>query len=393
MPTNTFRTNFLTRDQAEVLAREHSTPLYAYSEAALREQAAQTLAIDAPFGLTVRYAMKANPNADVLRVLREQGIAIDASSGYEAEEAIAQGFAPLDILLTSQELPKNLKRLVGQGVQFTACSLRQLEVFCQTFGGGTVGVRLNPGLGSGHSQKTNVGGVTSSFGIWHDYVPQVQELAAKHDVTITRVHTHIGSGTDPAVWAEAIERTLELVERFPDVTVVDVGGGFKIGRMDGDKSTDMKAVGQTLREHLLAFAERTGRQLHLEIEPGTFLVANAGIIVARVEDVTDTGPEGFKFIKLNTGMTEILRPSLYAAQHPIAVLSDAEPDDFVVVGHCCESGDLLTPDPADPEKLATRNLPTPQVGDVVLIGGAGAYCASQSAAGYNAFPRAKELLV
>src|SRR6185437_8209345 len=120
-----------------------------------------------------------------------------------------------------------------------------------------------------------------------------------------------------------------------------------------------------------------GRRLHMEAEPGTYLVANAGAVVATVIDVVDTGADGYLFAKLDTGMTEVTRPALYGAQHPITVLSDTtEEASIVFSGPCCESGDILTPAPGDPEALAPRLTRKPAIGDLVIVGGAGAYCAS-----------------
>ncbi len=389
-----FRTNFLSDEQVDQLAVKHGTPLYVYSEEVLRAQAAALLGVPAPFGLTARFAMKANPHPDILRVLKDAGISIDASSGYEAERALAAGYAPDHILLTSQQLPHNLKQLVEQGVQFNATSLHQLESYGTLFPNTAVSVRLNPGIGSGHSAKTNVGGVTSSFGIWHEYISQIHDLCQKYQLTVCRLHTHIGSGTDPAVWHEASRISLELIKQFPTATTINMGGGFKVGRMDDDKSTDLVAVGQAIADDVRQFAVNTGRKLHLELEPGTFLVANAGLLITRVVDCVDTGADGFNFLKLDTGMNDILRPSLYGAQHPVAVINtSSEQQDYVVVGHTCESGDLLTPELGQPDVLMSRRLNKATVGDLVLIGGAGAYCASMAAHGYNSYPNAAEIVI
>ncbi len=389
-----FKQNFLTDEQVEALAQEHGTPLYVYSRERLQEQARAVLGAPAFDGVTVRYAMKANPHPGVLQVLREEGVKIDASSGYEAAQAIAQGCSPEDILLTAQELAHNLDELVEQGVQFTATSLHQLEEFGKRFPAANVSVRINPGIGSGHSAKTNVGGVTSSFGIWHEYVPVVHELANRYHLNIVRLHTHIGAGTDPAVWHEAALTSLELAKQFPTASILDLGGGFKVARMDDEHGADMTTIGPAIAGELERFHQETGRKLRLELEPGTFLVANAGILLARVIDIVDTGPNGYRFLKLNVGMNNILRPALYGAQHPIAVIGKGatQAEEYVVVGHNCESGDLLTPAPGNPDVLATRQL-SAAIGDLVLIGGAGAYCNSMATHGYNGFPSAKEVMV
>ena len=125
-------------------------------------------------------------------------------------------------------------------------------------------------------------------------------------------------------------------------------------------------------------------------------MANACSVLSRVQDKVSTGPEGYEFLKLDTGMTEVLRPSLYGAQHPIYILQDApasETCDYMIAGHCCESGDILTPAPGDSELLATRSLPETQVGDLCVIDGAGAYCAGMTTKHYNSFPEAAEVLV
>ncbi|MBP9738095.1 diaminopimelate decarboxylase [Candidatus Saccharibacteria bacterium] len=384
----------LTKNVAEALAKKHGTPLYVYSQSILEEQARQILAIPAPFGLTVRYAMKANSNPDVLSVLKSQNIHIDASSGYEASMAIELGYKPSDILLTSQELAHNLPELVELGIQFNATSLRQLEAYGSANPGSNVGVRINPGIGSGHSVKTNVGGHTSSFGIWHEYIEQVHEIAEKYQLTINRLHTHIGSGTDPAVWQEVIKISLELIKNFPDALILNLGGGFKVARMPEETGADMQVIGDRLAQELASFADETGRNLHLELEPGTFLTANAGVLVTTIKDIVDTGEDGYTFLKIDTGMNDILRPSLYGAQHPIYALGGAqEKREYVVVGHNCESGDLLTPAPGDAEVLRPRSLALSAVGDLLVIGGVGAYCASMAAHGYNSYPDATEVLV
>jgi diaminopimelate decarboxylase len=252
---------------------------------------------------------------------------------------------------------------------------------------------MNPGLGTGSTKRTNTGGPASSFGIWHEYLGDVQTLAERHDLRITRLHSHVGSGTDPEVWKRCTRMTLDLAAKLPDVQRVNLGGGFKVGRMAGEPSVDLADVGAHVRDELLAFRDRDGRALHLEIEPGTFLVANAGAVVATCVDVVDTGRDGYLFAKLDTGMTEVTRPSLYGAQHPIEVLADGrEEADVVFVGPCCESGDILTPAPGDPEALAPRRVRRPQIGDLVLVGGAGAYCAAMSTIAYNSYPQAPEIM-
>ena len=384
----------LTAAVAGAVRERFGTPCYVYDRAALEAAARQALSFPAPHGLTLRYAMKANPSRGILALFRDLGLHVDASSDFEVERALMAGFPAARIQLTSQMPSRRLAEHVRRGVLYNACSLHQLEAFGKVAPGRDVSVRINPGLGSGSTKRTNTGGPASSFGIWHEYLDEVLAVAARHRLRLTRLHTHIGSGTDPEVWKRVARMTLDIVARCPDVAVVNLGGGFKVGRMPEEPSVDLADVGSHVRGELEAFRQRDGRALALEIEPGTFLVANAGVIVATCVDVVDTGREGYLFAKLDAGMPEVTRPSLYGAQHPIDVLADGREQAAVVfVGPCCESGDILTPAPGDPEALAPRWVPRPRVDDLVVIGGAGAYCAAMATINYNSYPQAPEVML
>ncbi|CAM9960019.1 unnamed protein product [Ectocarpus sp. 4 AP-2014] len=284
------------------------------------------------------------------------------------------------------------------GVGINACSLSQLRRIAEKAPGSSVGVRFNPGLGSGGTKSTNVGGPSSSFGIWYEWADEVKEICAGGDLTVSRIHTHIGSGSDPAVWQKVSGMSLDLVRQFPTVTTLNLGGGYKVGRMSGEQSTDLQAIGAPVMGDFEAFAEETGRKLKLEIEPGTFLVANAGSLVCTAQDLVSTGSGGYEFIKLDAGMTELLRPSLYGAVHPIVVVpaegeGGGDTAEYVVVGHCCESGDLLTPVSGAASEIERRTLAKVEIGDLVVVEGCGAYVAGMSAKNYNSFPEVPEVLL
>ena len=387
-------------EKAQSLAETFGTPIYLYDEGLMRSAAEAVLGFPNAYGLTARFAMKSSPNKSILQLFDSLGLHIDASSGHEVKRAIHAGIEPSKISLSAQEIPEDLDALLDLGIQFNACSLKQLETFGKIKQGGKVGVRFNPGSGSGGNNRTNVGGVSSSFGIWHGLVDEVKALCAQYDLEVVRIHTHIGSGSDPDVWLKVALMNFQLVEQFESVSILNLGGGYKVGRMPDEVSTDLQVIGKPVREAFEAFAKKTGREIHCEIEPGTFLMANAGGLLAEVHDLVNTGKEGYHFIKLNTGMTELLRPSIYGAQHPIEIFKQKTSDnreknhqEYVVVGHCCESGDILTPAPGDPELLATRNFSDVQIGDLVLIGGTGAYASAMTPKHYNSYPEAAEVLI
>jgi len=391
-----------------------TTPLYAYSLEKLEEAADACLAFPNAFGLTVRYAMKACPNGAILKYLNGRGVHIDASSGFEVRRAMANGIPPENISLSTQELPHDFADLVDMGVKLNACSISQLERFGSHYAntGQKVGIRVNPGVGSGGFSKsttgfskTNVGGPSSSFGIWHEYMTDgtVPSIVNKYGLVVERIHTHIGSGSDPDIWQQVAVRSLSFCALFDTVTRLNLGGGYKVGRNAGEPTTDLQQIGRPVVDEFRKFAlDNNGRELHLEIEPGTYMVAMAGALVSTVQDkVRTTGDAGRIFLKLDSGMTDVLRPSLYGAVHPMTILPQSgstqhigtEMERVVVVGHCCESGDLLTPKAGEPESLDERTLRKADIGDIMVVDGSGAYCAGMSTKNYNSFPEAPEVLI
>ncbi|PIZ51751.1 diaminopimelate decarboxylase [Candidatus Woesearchaeota archaeon CG_4_10_14_0_2_um_filter_33_13] len=388
---------FIDKETAICIAENIGTPVYVYREDLLRANAQAVLNFPNAFGFTPRYAMKANSNGTILRLFNQMGLQIDASSHYEVMRAMMAGIPAEQIQLTAQLIPrgKKLEELITMGVRINACSLSQLEDIGKVTPGSEISVRINPGTGSGHCNRTNTGHERSSFGIWYDLVPKIKEIAGRYGLRISRMHTHIGSGSDPQIWKDVAKLSLGWATEFPDVQTLNLGGGFKVGRMPGEKTTDLQDCGQTIRDEFIDFYQSTGRQLHLEIEPGTYLVANAGAVLSRVEDVVST--DIWDFLKIDTGMTELTRISMYGAQHPITIIpkdnSPRRQADYIVVGKCCETGDTMTPEPGNPEESVSRNMLQARRGDLVIIGGAGAYCASMSTKNYNSFPEAPEVLI
>jgi diaminopimelate decarboxylase len=299
------------------------------------------------------------------------------------------------------------------GVKLNACSVSQLERFGQQYAGKgqKVGIRVNPGVGSGGFSKsstafskTNVGGPSSAFGIWKDFVETgpVPDIVEKYGLIVERIHTHIGSGSDPEIWQQVATKSLAFCKQFKTVTTLNLGGGYKIGRNEGEKTTDLQEIGAPVTDAFKKFAMDEGRELRLEIEPGTYLMAMSGALVSTVQDkVATTGDGSHTFLKLDAGMTDVLRPSLYGAIHPITIFPGSgkaedvgsETESVVVVGHCCESGDLMTPKPGQPEDLAERLLRKAEINDILIMDGSGAYCSGMSTKHYNSFPEAPEVMV
>ncbi|MBN1961130.1 MAG: diaminopimelate decarboxylase [Deltaproteobacteria bacterium] len=394
------------------LIEKYGTPLYVYDEKLLRAKCRAVLAIPSAFGLYVGYAMKANSSRALLEIIASENIGIDASSFNEVQRAIAANIKAQRIMLTTQDIPmgddrKELECLMKEGLLYNVCSQQQLELIADFVQKEKlpISVRVNPGIGTGESVTRNTGDDYSSFGNHLGNIENLLAIVRERKIVVKQVHCHIGSGGDPQVWRANIERMLEITERyFPEAKWVNLGGGFKEARMPDESAADINELGIYAKQQFEAFAARTGRQLTMVVEPGTFLIANAGYVVAVVIDKKTTGQNGFEFLILDAGMETITRPLLYGSRHPFYVVSrdgcllssEFDPqvssnNKLVVAGRCCESGDSQTLDAQG--HIAPRAMANPNIGDYVIIGGAGAYCSSMSLVGYNSYTQAAEVLV
>ena len=392
-------------------AKQYGSPIYLYDEQLIIDKCRTALSMPNAFGLTVRYAMKANPNKSILNIISAQGLKIDASSMNEIRRAHIAGISYQDILLTTQEVPiyeemQMLKEMMLQGLKYNVCSLQQLHNIGDFAAEHKINlaIRIHPGIGTGESATRNTGDKYSCFGIHLSDLEQALEYAKNKKLVFDHIHTHIGSGGDPTVWQSNIDLELEIIEQyFPDAQIVSFGGGLKEARMPDEIPANIEKLGMYAEEKIKLFCERTNRKLKMEIEPGTYIVALAGFVVTKVIDKKKTGTDGFNFLVLDGGMEVNTRPLLYASQHPFYVVSQtgtllsSEFDEkidsnyyAVIVGRCCESGDSQCLD--DSGLTVPRRMAEPEIGDFVAIGGAGAYCSAMALINYNSHVQAPEII-
>ncbi len=390
---------FLTKKETDKIEGNFSSPCYVYSQKILEENAEQLLNFPSAFGHTVRYAMKANANLNILKIFKNKKIKIDASSEYEAYRAISAGFDANDIQVSWQETPKKLKDLIEKWIFFVATSLKQIEEVWKIFTKNNsqnreIWIRINPWVWSWAFKSISTWWTTSAFGIWHEYTEKIQELAEKYKLKITKLHFHIWSENTPESWANSAEIGFKFIEKFPDIEIFDMWGGFKKAIMPYEKTTDLKSVWLSVAKTFEEFYKKTGRKIHLEIEPGKYLVINSCNMYAKIDDIVDTGKDGYTFIRTNTGMTELPRTPMYWVQQEIVIInSETEEREYVVVGHCCESWDLLTCKLYEQEEIETRKLNKANIWDSIIIWWVGAYNSSMSMKNYNSFPEAAEILI
>jgi diaminopimelate decarboxylase len=378
----------------ERLAREHGTPLYVYDAARIEERVAQLRGFDG-----VRYAQKAWSNVHALRLLRAQGVVVDAVSPGEIERALRAGYTgggePAGLVYTADVFEAGaLERVLEHDIPVNAGSADMLEQLGRQRAGHRVWLRINPGFGHGHSRKTNTGGEWSKHGIWHAGLDEALRLVEKHRLDLVGLHMHIGSGTDFEHLRRVCDAMVAQVRALGvDVRAISGGGGLPIPYRPEEPAFDCAALHRlwdAARREIEAFV---GHRVQLEIEPGRFLVAQAGVLVAEVRSTKRVGPNAFAL--LDAGFHNLVRPAMYGSHHEISVVRDGRylsgpRQPSVIAGPLCESGDVFTQ--AEGGTVVPRDLPQTRVGDLVVLHDAGAY-GSAMASNYNTHPLAPEVLL
>ena len=407
------RLNDFSNIDAETVAKaadSFGTPVYVYDEALILTRCEECMAMPNAYGMTVRYAMKANPNRTLLKIISGAGLHIDASSLNEVIRAHIAGIPYEDIMLTTQEIQAGaarakLEELMLLGLNYNVCSLRQLRLIGDfaSANGIDPGIRIHPGIGSGESATRNTGDDYSCFGVHLSDVTEANEYAKSKGIRFRHIHEHIGSGGDSEKWRQNIDLELSIIEKhFPDAETVCFGGGLKEARMPDEKPADLVLLGSYAKERIEDFYNKTGRKLKMEVEPGTYIVANSCYAATRVIDKKVTSRSNF--VITDGGMEINSRPLLYGSRHPIYVISgdgkelksteftaDGNGYKAVIAGKCCESGDCQTLD-MDGHAIP-RVMAEPEIGDIVIIGGTGAYCSSMAPFNYNSHTQAPEAMV
>ena len=379
------------------ISEEFGTPLYVYSMAALRQSIEEIKQLSP----VTRYAMKACSNARILKEMLDYGIKIDAVSVYEVRRAIKAGFRPEDICFTSDVFSNagDVHFCLEQNI-FTNCgTLGMLEEYGCAFesigrGSPKVSIRINPGEGAGHSKKTNTGGPYSKHGIWYENLSEARDIAKKYNLIISGAHIHIGSGGDMDHLKRITGKLVDFAKEFNDLEVVNFGGGLPYQYDPDLPQEDISRYKSILTERVEVLEDHFGRKIICEIEPGRRFVAGCGYLIGEVRALNHTFEEGgrrLNYVLGNIGFCHLLRPMAYGAFHPIWIVGDdlGPEQDIIVAGPVCESGDVLTQKNEEP---VPRRLPMPKAGDLIVVGGAGAYGFSMSS-NYNTQPLIPEVVV
>ena len=374
------------------LVAEFGTPLYVYNAQVICDRVEELRSFD-----RIRYAQKANSNVSILRFMRSLGVWVDAVSAGEIVRATTAGFAPPEIVFTADVFTADALNLVRRhGLRVNCGSIDMMAEYGRAVPGAEITLRINPGFGHGHSQKTNTGGSHSKHGVWHDELPRCQQVAREYDLRITGLHMHIGSGTDEQHLARVCEAMQHAVRELgPSVRIVSAGGGLPVPYRAGDRRLDLTAYQAPWQRTRQALERELGHPISLEVEPGRYLVAESGWFIAEIRSVKHTDAHGFYL--LDAGFNALVRPAMYGAWHEMSICRRqdvrAKPDaprPVIVAGPLCESGDVFTQ--AEGGVVLPRALPPAEVGDWLVIHDAGAYGMSM-ASNYNSYPLPAEVLI
>ena len=373
------RTPWWHAERARLLELAQATPRYVYHLPTIRARARALRAMRSVD--RVYYAVKANAHPAVLQALVQEGLGLECVSPGELDAAAAAGVAETGLLFTPNFAPRaDYAEALQRGATLTLDSMHPLQHWPDLLQGHEVMLRVDLGRGLGHHDKVRTGGATSKFGLPLDQFDAFLELARGHDVRVVGLHAHLGSGIlDASHWPLVCGQLASLADRIGSVRCLNLGGGLGVPSHPGEAELDLAAVDAALAE-----ARQTCPQYALWLEPGRWLVADAGVLLARVTQTKRKG--AIEYLGCDAGMHALIRPALYDAWHEIVNLSrlDARADTlYQVVGPICESGDVLGSD---------RHLPRSTEGDALLIAQAGAYGESM-ASHYNLRPLAETAVI
>lgn len=348
-------------------------PRYVYDLSTVMRQARllkQTLpAVDGLY-----YAMKANAHRGILQTVVSAGFGIECVSAAEVLRARKIGGAGVRVMFTPNFCPlEEYATALGAGAEIVVDGPGPLQLRPSIFEGRRIGIRVDPGRGFGHHEKVRTAGAHAKFGQAISDLQIVRSAAERCGAQIVGLQAHVGSGIrDPRVWSVTGRVLATLVRMFDDLEWISLGGGLAVAERDGDTGLDLHAV-----ENGLAPLRDELGPITLRMEPGRFLVSEAGALLAPVTQVRRKG--GVSYVGVSVGMNSLLRPALYGAWHGIhnlTRLGEAATGPWTVVGPICESADVLGRD---------RFLPATRPGDVMLVENAGAYGAVM-ASSYNLRP-------
>ena len=382
--------NFFGNTDPVLLTEKFGTPLYVYNENILRKRCRELKTLVPYKNFAVNFSPKANSNLEILRVIKEEGLRVDAMSPGEIFVNLKAGFKPNEIFYISNNVGEDeFKYAIHAGVKISVDSISQLEMYGKLNPGGEVAFRLNPGVGAGHHEKVVTAGAKTKFGIEIRYISEVKAILKEYNLRLTGINQHIGSlFMDGDAYIRSAETILSQAKEFEDLEFIDLGGGFGIPykKQDNQARLNLKDMGLKLSDVINNWVKEYGKEIEFNIEPGRYIVAESSILLGKVNAVKKNYET--KYIGTDIGFNVLVRPMMYDSHHDIEIYrNDDTPslkEEIVrIVGNICETGDIVAKD---------RKLPEILEKDIIGVLDCGAYGFSMCS-NYNNRLRPAEVLI
>jgi diaminopimelate decarboxylase len=372
------------------LTEKYGTPLYVYNENILRNRCCDLKELIDYSNFKVNYSPKANGNLELLKIVRSEGLMVDAMSPGEIYVNMLAGYKPKEILYISNNVSEEeFRYAINAGVKISVDSVSQLEMFGKINPGGKVAFRINPGFGAGHHEKVTTAGQNTKFGIEMNSIPEVKRIIIEYNLKLIGINQHIGSlFMDGKAYLQSTGNILDIAKQFDDLEFIDLGGGFGIPYMKqaGQSRLDLKELGGKLSKIIQSWVKEYGKDIEFKIEPGRYIVAESGILLGKVY-ATKTN-YNIRYIGTDLGFNVLVRPVMYDSHHDIEIYRENDTPSLKeetvrIVGNICETGDIIAKD---------RILPEIIENDILGVLDSGAYGYSMSS-NYNNRLRPAEVLI
>ena len=379
---------FLSDDKVFELIKKYGSPLYVYDERILRKSCREMHNLLPKKNLRVNYSAKANSNIEILKIVRDEDIDVDAMSPGEIYVQKLAGYNADRIFYIGNNVSKEeMQYAINEKVLVSVDSRAQLESFGPINPGGDVAVRFNPGIGTGHHQKVVTAGKKTKFGVQKDFIPQVKAILEKYNLNLVGIDQHIGSlFLEPDAYIKGVESLLEIATQFSGLKFIDMGGGFGVPYHEGECRLDLKELSEKLNAVLDEFLkDYDNKDVIFKIEPGRYIPAECGVLLGEVYSVKEN--YGTTYVGTDLGFNVLMRPVLYDSYHAITIIKSNKSENgkevATIVGNICESGDIIANE---------REMRKVSEGDIVAVGNAGAYGFSMSS-NYNCRLKPAEVLI
>jgi diaminopimelate decarboxylase len=381
---NTFAV-MISENELIAIATQFGAPVYVYDAEKIENQYKRLKNAFNPIDVKIKYACKALNNTAILKLLKSMGSGLDTVSINEVKLGLHAGFEPHEIIFTPNCVSiEEIQEAVELGVHINIDNISILEQFGSLYGN-TVPccIRLNPHILAGGNNKISTGHIDSKFGISVYQLRHVLRIIESQKIKVNGLHMHTGSDIlDAGVFLQGAEILFDAAIQFKDLSFIDFGSGFKVEYKEGDITTDIEELGNSITNRFQAFCAEYGKALELWFEPGKYLVSESGLFLAKVNVLKQT--TATVFAGIDSGLNHLIRTMLYDSYHHIVNISNSNGKEriYTVVGYICET-DTFGWD---------RKINEIREGDILCFKNAGAYGFTMSS-NYNARFRPAEVLV